>query len=123
MPKKIKEKEYKEIEKLAQIGLTIEQICDYIGIHRTNFHKDKKAVEIYKKNVVVLGKKVRLMLVEKASVDTTANIYLDKILNRTIDEKDSQMLQLKKRELELKEKEIEEQAENTEKVIIINDLK
>ncbi|MGL4999668.1 MAG: hypothetical protein ACRC5T_11925 [Cetobacterium sp.] len=100
-PKKLKDEDYKAVEKLAKLGLTKEMIADYVGIAYCNMYLDSKFQEVYKKSYAELGAKVRTTLMRKMEKDTVANIYLDKVLNKTTEKNHDDNIQMKRENLEL----------------------
>lgn len=122
-PRKLGDKEYQEVEKLAQLGLTIEMIAHYLEINPSTAHRDKKFCKIYKKNLTKLGAKTRMELVKKMETDATANIYLDKVLNKTSEkfhddrmELEREKLKIERERLELERKKIEQDINAEDKV-------
>lgn len=106
-PKKMKDEDYVTVGKLARVGLSKEMIADYVGISYASMYTDTRFLEVYKKEYVELGKKVRTMLLAKAEKDITANIYLDKVLNKTTEKAHDDNIELKRKTLELQRKKTE----------------
>lgn len=75
--------DYVAVEKLAKVGLTTQMIADYLEIDLRTCERNEKFCRVYKKSYTQLGAKVRTTLLSKMEVDTTANIYLDKVINKT----------------------------------------
>lgn len=105
-PKKLKAEDYKTVEKLAGFGLTKEMIADFLDICYQTMYSDKKFLEVYKKGLSVLGAKVRTTLLKKMESDTTANIYLDKVINKTTEKYHDDNIALKKESLKLEKEKL-----------------
>lgn len=71
------------VDKLARVGLTTQMIADYLEIDLRTCERNEDFCRVYKKSFTQLGAKVRTTLIAKMEVDTTANIYLDKVINKT----------------------------------------
>ena len=100
-PKKLKKEDYITVEKLAKTGLTKEMIADYLDYSYSTMYEDKRFSEAYKKGYAVVGTKVRTTLLSKMEHDTTANIYLDKVMNKTIEKYQEERLEIEKERLKL----------------------
>lgn len=80
-PKKIEKIDYEEVEKLAALGLTDEEIAEWLGICRATLHnyktEDKKFLDTIKKGKVRADSNVVKSLYKKATElkDTTAMIF------------------------------------------------
>lgn len=98
-PKKLKEEDYKTVEKLAKTGLTKEMIADFLDYSYSTMYEDKMFSEAYKKGYAVVGAKVRTVLLSKIDHDTTANIYLDKVINKTSEKYQDEMIDIKRKQL------------------------
>lgn len=122
-PKKLKDKDYEEIEKLARFGLTKEMIADYLDYSYSTMYEDKRFSEVYKRGYAELGKRVRTTLLSKIEDDTTANIYLDKVINKTTEKQHDDNIEIKRAALELERKKVEDPQEQTVKVTIVDDIK
>ncbi|MGL5051547.1 MAG: hypothetical protein ACRC6E_13105, partial [Fusobacteriaceae bacterium] len=75
--------------------------ADYVEIAYCNMYLDTRFQEVYKKAYTQLGAKVRTTLISKIDTDTTANIYLDKVLNKTTEKNHDDNIQMKRENLEL----------------------
>ncbi|MGL5057533.1 MAG: hypothetical protein ACRC6A_09245 [Fusobacteriaceae bacterium] len=106
-PRKLSDADYKSVEKLAKLGLTKEMIADYVEIAYCNMYLDTRFQEVYKKAYTQLGAKVRTTLISKIDTDTTANIYLDKVLNKTTEKNHDDNIQMKRDVLELEREKVE----------------
>ncbi|MGL5962753.1 MAG: hypothetical protein ACRCZ0_12495 [Cetobacterium sp.] len=106
-PKKLKEEDYFTVEKLAKFGLTKEMIADYVGIAYCNMYLDSKFQEVYKKSYTQLGARVRTTLLAKIEKDTIANIYLDKVINKTSEKYQDDNLTIKEQQLEIDRQKLE----------------
>ncbi|MGL6023911.1 MAG: hypothetical protein ACRC0F_04780 [Cetobacterium sp.] len=115
-PKKIIDLE--AVRKLSMLGLSKEMIADYIGICYQTMYTHKGFLEVYKKNYTQLGAKVRTTLIQKIDTDTTANIYLDKVMNKTTEKNHDDNIALKRELLELKKKIYELEREKVEKGLV-----
>ncbi|MGL5051573.1 MAG: hypothetical protein ACRC6E_13245, partial [Fusobacteriaceae bacterium] len=82
-PKKLTEELHTQCYEMAKLGISLESICNMIGVERQTAYNNQSFLYIYKKGNSECGKKVRALLLQKAESDTTANIYLDKVLNKT----------------------------------------
>ncbi len=98
-PKKLKKEDYKTVEKLAKTGLTKEMIADFLDYSYSTMYEDKMFSEAYKKGYAVVGAKVRTALLAKLDHDTTANIYLDKVINKTTEKYQDEMIDIKRKQL------------------------
>lgn len=117
-PKKINETYVKECYELAKMGLPIEAVCRILVIDPQTVYNNKELFESYKKGNSECGKRVRALLLEKAKTDTTANIYLDKVLNKTTEKSHDDNIELKRENLKL-EKEKLEKGITTEPINIV----
>lgn len=106
-PKKLKEEDYITVAKLASTGLTIDMIADFLGINRATAHRDKKFCDTYKKYLAQLGTRVRTVLISKMEEDITANIYLDKVINKTTEKFHDDRMELEREKLEIEKKKLE----------------
>ncbi len=88
------------VDKLARVGLTTQMIADYLEIHLRTCERNEDFCRVYKKSFTQLGAKVRTTLIAKMEVDTTANIYLDKVINKTKEANHDENYKLKVREFE-----------------------
>lgn len=105
-PKKLKDKDYEEIEKLAGFGLTKEMIADYIDYSYSTMYEDERFSEVYKRGYAELGKRVRTSLLSRMESDTTANIYLDKVINKTTEKAHDDNIEIKRKTLKLEEEKV-----------------
>ncbi|MEG2347266.1 MAG: hypothetical protein RSB50_06250 [Cetobacterium sp.] len=105
-PKKLKDKDYEEVEKLARFGLTKEMIADYLDYSYSTMYEDKRFSEVYKRGYAELGKRVRTTLLSKIEDDTTANIYLDKVINKTTEKQHDDNIEIKRATLELEQEKV-----------------
>lgn len=118
-PRKLGDEEYEQVEKLAGLGLTIEMISDFLGINPSTAHRDKQFCKIYKKSFAELGSKTRIELLKKAENDTTANIYLDKIINKTMEKYQEEKLKIDREKLEIEKQKLNKDNDSEEKAISI----
>ena len=88
------------VEKLARVGLTTQMIADYLEIDLRTCERSEDFCRVYKKSFTQLGAKVRTTLIAKMETDTTANIYLDKVINKTKEANHEENYELKVREFE-----------------------
>lgn len=106
-PKKLKEEDYVMVEKLARTGLTKEMIADFLDYSYSAMYIDVKFMEVYKKGYTNLGAKVRTNLMAKMESDTTANIYLDKVINKTTEKTHDDNIELRRQQLEIERQRLE----------------
>ncbi|MGL5050898.1 MAG: hypothetical protein ACRC6E_09790 [Fusobacteriaceae bacterium] len=99
--------DYEAVGKLARVGLTMKMVADFLEIDIRTAERDEKLCRTYKKNLVTLGVKVRTSLMSKMDTDTTANIYLDKVLNKTTEKNHDDNIQMKRDVLELEREKVE----------------
>ncbi|MGL5716757.1 MAG: hypothetical protein ACRCX2_27325 [Paraclostridium sp.] len=116
-PKKLKADDYKTVEKLASYGLTKEMIADYLNYSYSTMYTDVRFSEVYKKGLSVLGAKVRTTLLKKMELDTTANIYLDKVINKTTEKFQDENVKLKKEQLEIERQKLKIDDSQEDKTI------
>lgn len=90
--------DYATVEKLAKVGLTMQMIADYLELELRTCERNEKFCRVYKKSFTQLGAKVRTTLIAKMETDTTANIYLDKVINKTKEANHEENYELKVRE-------------------------
>lgn len=104
-PRKIGTLDYDLIEQLATLGLSKETICDIIGIAYQTSYNDEKFLDAYKKGNGEVKRTARANLLKLSNNgDTTATIYLDKVMNKTTEKAHDDNLALKKEQLELEKK-------------------
>lgn len=106
-PRALKSEDYKTVEKLARLGLSKEMIAGFLEIANSTAYEDPKFSEVYKKAYTQLGAKVRTTLIQKIDTDTTANIYLDKVLNKTTEKSHDDNIELKRENLKLEREKVE----------------
>lgn len=116
-PKKMKEEDYINVGKLASLGLTKEMIADYFDYSYSTMYEDRKFSEVYRKNFAKLGAKVRTTLITKMEHDTTANIYLDKVINRTTEKFQEESIKVKRESLEIEKQKIVKEVDTETKVL------
>lgn len=105
-PRALKEEDYTTVRKLANLGLTKEMIADYLEICYQTMYSDKMFLEVYKKGYAQLGARVRTSLVTRMDTDTTANIYLDKVINKTTEKAHDDNIEIKRKTLKLEEEKV-----------------
>ena len=106
-PKKLKKEDYKMIEKLAKTGLTKEMIADFLEYSYSTMYEDKLFSEAYKKGYAIVGAKVRTALLNKMEKDTTANIYLDKVMNKTLEKYHEERIKIERERLKLEQERVD----------------
>ncbi|MGL4999775.1 MAG: hypothetical protein ACRC5T_12470 [Cetobacterium sp.] len=112
-PKKLKDEDYIAIEKLAKFGLTKEMIADYVDICYKTMYSDERFLQVYKRGYAEMGAKVRTTLIKKMEKDTIANIYLDKVINKTSEKYHDDNRELRLQDIEINKQKLElEKAKN-----------
>lgn len=106
-PKKENPEDLETIKKLASKGLTRVMIADFLEIDIRTFERNDSFCRTYKKYFCVLGARVRTTLIGKMDKDTIANIYLDKVINKTSEKFHDDNLEIKKLQIEIDLKRLE----------------
>lgn len=111
-PKKLVESDYDLVVRLAGQGMSIRACSEILGIDDATAYRDEKFCDIYKKAYHQFGEKVRSQLFEKAiNGDTTACIYLDKVINKTTEKAHDDNIKMKREQLELEKQKAKDLAD------------
>lgn len=118
-PKKLKEDDYRTVERLATLGISIKKIAWFLEINESTAMRDTEFCKYYKKGLAEVGAKVRSNLLHRLEWDESASvaIYLDKVINKTTEQSHDDNIELKRADHKEKVKMNKLQAEKIKKEI------
>ena len=108
-PIEFTEKDKKEIQAMAEIGLSFDRIAEIKDVNRKTLMRHADTKEIINQGNFKRGMKHRYKLFEifETKEDVTLGIYLDKMVNKSKTAHEEELVEIKKKELEIKRKEFE----------------